>query len=284
MQNAEIMGMLAAQWANESQPPRYPLLIRTRHFDVPIPHPRLSRFVYTKLADCVLTTSPRVAAHFQELFRLPADRVSTVPTGIDLALFSPDGPAAELMAKERRRNRPLVGMISVLRLAKGHEILFQAARILRDASFPIHCIIVGDGPRTYLDQKVGEFGLTEEVTFLGHREDIPAVLRALDVLAIASLHEGIPQVGLQALATKTPVVGSDVGGIPSIIRHGETGRLVPPGDPKALAQAIREALQGSSATRAMAERGRALVEAQHSLEHMLDRLEQIYRGRLAEFS
>jgi glycosyltransferase involved in cell wall biosynthesis len=259
---------------------RVPLIVRTRHFDVPIPNPKVSRWVYTRLADHVLTTSTKVAAHFQELFGLPPDRISTIPTGIDLKLFSANGPTVELMPKERRRDRPLVGMISVLRLAKGHETLFQAARCLRDSAFPVHCIIVGDGPRTYLDQKVREMGLTDAVTFLGHRENIPAVLRAINVLAIPSLHEGIPQIGLQALATKTPVVASNVGGIPEIIREGETGRLVPPGDAVALARAIREALTDTAASAAMAERGRALVEREHSLDAMLDKLDVLYRRYL----
>ena len=100
------------------------------------------------------------------------------------------------------------------------------------------------------------------------------------MLALPSLHEGIPQVGLQALATETPVVASDVGGIPSIIRPGETGRLVPPGDAAALAAALEETLRDTAATQSLARRGRALVEQHHSLEVMLDQLEAVYRQHL----
>ena len=115
----------------------------------------------------------------------------------------------------------------------------------------------------------------------GHREDVPEVLRALDVLVIASTrHEGVPQIGLQALATKTPVVGSDVGGTPEIIRQGETGRNFPAGDAGALVQAVRATLAEAETTRAMCERGRAMVEQHHSLDAMLDRLEALYRQRL----
>ena len=86
----------------------------------------------------------------------------------------------------------------------------------------------------------------------------------------------MPQIGLQALAVKTPVVGSDVGGIPEVIRPGQTGRIVSPENPAALADAIRETLADADATRAMAERGRAMVEACHSLEAMLDTLDALY--------
>ena len=107
------------------------------------------------------------------------------------------------------------------------------------------------------------------------------MLRALGVLVIPSTkHEGVPQIGLQALAVKTPVVGSDVGGIPEIIRPGETGRIVSPENPAALAAAIRETLADADATRAMAERGWALVEARYSLEAMLDTLESLYWGHI----
>jgi glycosyltransferase involved in cell wall biosynthesis len=123
--------------------------------------------------------------------------------------------------------------------------------------------------------------LTSRVLFLGPRDDVPAILRSLDVLAIPSLHEAIPQVGLQALATKTPVVASNVGGIPAIIRPGETGRLCKPGDAASLAAALREALTDTTTTQAMCERGRALVEREHTVEVMLDQIEAIYRRRLS---
>jgi glycosyltransferase involved in cell wall biosynthesis len=98
----------------------------------------------------------------------------------------------------------------------------------------------------------------------------------MDVLVIASTkHEGVPQIGLQALATRTPVVGSDVGGTPEIIRDGETGRVFPAGDAAALAQAILDTLRDSG-TRALTARGRKLVEAGHSLESMLDAIETVY--------
>jgi glycosyltransferase involved in cell wall biosynthesis len=90
----------------------------------------------------------------------------------------------------------------------------------------------------------------------------------------------VPQIGLQALATMTPVVGSDAGGIPEIIRPGETGRIVRVGDAKALAMAVREAVEDREVTRAMTARGRLSVESGHSLEAMLEAIEAIYRRYL----
>ena len=265
---------LAARFA------RVRLVIRSRHFDVPVANPWLSRHVYATLADHILTTSPKVAADFRTLFRLPEDRVTAIPTGVDVAKFSPAGPKARFDFPADATG-PLVGIVGVIRFAKGHSVLFEAMKLLGEQGWPVRCVVVGDSPnRPGLEQRVSELGLTKRVRFVGLRDDVPEILRTLDVLAIPSLHEAIPQVGLQALATGTPVVASDVGGLPSIIRPGETGRLCAPNDPASLAAALRETLTNAAATRALTERGRALVEREHTVEAMLDRIEGVYRRHL----
>jgi glycosyltransferase involved in cell wall biosynthesis len=129
----------------------------------------------------------------------------------------------------------------------------------------------------HIEKKIAELQLADLVTLAGHREDVPAILRTLDVLCIPSTkHEGVPQIGLQALACKTPVVGSDVGGIPEIIRDGETGRIFPANNSAALAAAIRTAISETSLTKAMTGNGRTFVEKNFSLDRMLDRLETLY--------
>ena len=255
-----------------------PYIVRTRHFDIPIHNLWLSRQAYTRLCDHLLTTSPKITANLQALFQLQPNQVSTIPTGIDLERFHPQGPKAELGPSTPNARRPKIGVIAIIRSAKGHAVLLEAARLLRAGGLDADYYFVGDGPsRGPLDQKIREWELEDCVTFTGFRNDIPEVLRALDLLVIPSLHEGIPQVGLQALAAKTPVVGSDVGGIPTIIRPGETGRLTPPGNAPALAQAIRDVFSNPGKTRLFAEQGRRLIEANHSLDRMLDQLEEVYR-------
>ena len=265
---------------------RVPLVVRTRHIDVSYPNRWLSRHAFTRLTDHVLTTSRKIAAHLQETFHLPDSRVSIVPTGIDLRLFSPAGPKAALGGDPAPPAGgapvPWIGMVSVLRSWKGHSQFLDAARLLRGTGFPGRYVIVGDGPmRGAIEGQIREMRLTDCVTLTGHREDVPEILRALAVLAIPSRqHEGVPQIGLQALATMTPVVGSDAGGIPEIIRPGETGRIVRVGDAKALAMAVREAVEDREVTRAMTARGRLSVESGHSLEAMLEAIEAIYRRYL----
>jgi len=263
---------------------RVPLVIRTRHIDVDYPNRWLSRHAFTTFADHVVTTSARITSHFQEMFGLPADRISTVPTGIELGRFRPDGPRAELVPGLGRESPPLIGMVSVLRSWKGHPVFLDAAKQLVDAGVKARFVIVGEGPvRLRIEQQVAALGLGGLVTLTGHREDVPEVLRSLSVLAIPSTaHEGVPQIGLQALACGTPVVGSDVGGIPEIIRHGETGRVFKSGDAGALTAAIRETIEQREVSAAMSARGREMVEKHHSFDAMLGTLDALYSRLLPQ--
>lgn len=262
---------VAGRWA------RVPFIVRSRHIDVDYPNRFVSRHAFTTLADHVITTSDKITRRLRDELRIPTDRVSTIPTGIDLARFRPDGPRAALGLPDD--GLPRLGMVSVLRSWKGHETFVAAAKLLVAGGLPARFVIVGEGViRSRIEAQIAELGLTERFTFTGHREDVPEILRALDVLVIASTrHEGVPQIGLQALATGTPVVGSDVGGTPEIIRPGETGRIFPAGNAVALAAALRETLADAAATHANVQRGRASVERSHSLDAMMKRLDELYR-------
>ena len=263
-----------------------PLLLRSRHIDVAYPNRWLSRHAFTTFAHHVLTTSQKITDHLKLSFQLSDDRISTLPTGIDLERFSLDRPKAELFADGNPDGLPVIGMVSVLRSWKGHPDFLQAARLLRERGVQARFVIVGKGPqRSNIEKKISELNLTAEVTLAGHREDVPAVLRALDILAMPSTgHEGIPQVVLQALACKTAVVGSDAGGIPEIIQPEKTGRIFPAGNAAALAFEIDTALRDTDVTRRMSENGRALVRRSHGMDHMLDRLEKIYAQYLTKDS
>jgi glycosyltransferase involved in cell wall biosynthesis len=258
-----------------------PLVIRSRHFDVPIPDKSLSRLIYKDWTHHVITTSERIRENLLSTFGMPSEDVTTLPTGIDLERFHPTGPSAVLPLPPLPAGTPLIGMVSVIRYAKGAQVLAEAVRLLKDQGTRFHCVIVGEGPaRGYVEEVISGFGVKDQFTFTGHREDVPEVMRALDVLVIPSFHEAVPQSGLQALACGVPVVASNVGGIPNIVRHGVTGRLVAPQDATALAVALRESLDQRERSRDMASEGLALVRREHSLEMMLDKTEAIYRRHL----
>ncbi|MBK8039153.1 MAG: glycosyltransferase family 4 protein [Verrucomicrobiaceae bacterium] len=254
---------------------RTPLLIRSRHIDVEYPHPSISKHAFTTFADHVLTTSDRITSHFRRIFPIAAEDITTLPTGIDTDRFTLEGPRASLPVQP---GTPVVGMVSVLRYWKGHDTFFRAIHLLRQKREAIQFVVVGGGDVPVYQQIAIRDGAGPAVSFLGHREDIPEVLRALDVLCIPSkAHEGVPQIGLQALACQTAVVGSDCGGIPEIIRDGETGRIFPAGDHEAFAARILETLEEKAETDRLRQAGRRMVEEHHSIDVMLNKLEALYR-------
>src|SRR5216683_1963262 len=129
--------------------------------------------------------------------------------------------------------------------------------------------------------RVRQLGLEARVRLTGFRRDIPEVMAALDVLALPSIRsEAISQVIPQALAVGTPVVASTVGGSPELIRDGENGRLVPPADPAALADAILALLREPERARAMARAGQVMVQARYTNDATMTRTTAVYRDLL----
>lgn len=258
-----------------------PFVIRSRHFDMPPKTAWLSRIVYAKLADHVIATSSQISTGLAEAFGLPPERFTTLPTGVDLDVFTPEGPKADLRGSRIPADVPLIGTVSILRRAKGHTHLIDAMKLLIDGGRKVHCFIVGDGGmRSNIERHIVQAGMDDHITMTGNRDDVPAIMRSLDVLLMPSLHEAVPQAANQALACGTPVIGSNIGGIPEVIRDGETGRLVPPGDAGLLASAIAATLDSPEESRRMALAGRERVRENFSLAAMTDRLDALYAAHV----
>ncbi len=252
-------------------------LIRSRHIEVDYPNRFWSGLAFRSLPHHVITTSQRIADRLVSELGVPRARAECIATGVDLARFDPaiKGTLREELAVPP--GVPLIGMISVLRSWKGHLMLLEAAALLRKKG-DIRVAIAGEGPmRQDLPGMIALLGLTDCVTLLGHRADVPNVLASLDVLVLPSYaHEGIPQIILQAQAMARPVVATRIGGIPEVVEDGKTGLLVEPRDAKALAEAIGHLLVDPPFARGLGQAGRAQIEAKYSLDAMGERLEQIY--------
>ncbi|MDP9454489.1 MAG: glycosyltransferase [Actinomycetota bacterium] len=153
----------------------------------------------------------------------------------------------------------------------------HVARELPAARF----VVVGDGPlRKELLGLAEELGVHDRVLFLGFRPDAQALLGLMDVVAVPSVSEGTPLVVLEAMAAAVPVVASRVGGIPGQIQPGREGILVPPGDAKALGDALLSLLRDPERARRMGEAGRLRAETEFSHENMVRKVEGIYRDAL----
>jgi glycosyltransferase involved in cell wall biosynthesis len=250
-------------------------VVRSRHVSIPILRRRA--LVY-RLADRVVTSGEAVRRAVAAA-GVPAARIVSVPAGVDTERFHP-GVSGKAVRDELgiADGQPFVGLVANIRGSKGHTVFLEAARHVLERRPDVRFAIVGDGVG-YDDvrARVRELGLEVRVLMTGFRRDIPEVMAALDVLVLPSIKsEATSQVIPQALAVGTPVAASAAGGIPEIVRDGVTGRLVPPGDPAALADAVLALLTDREGALAMARAGQALVLARYTVEAVMQRTTAIY--------
>lgn len=253
-------------------------VVRTRHVSIPVSGNMLN-WVYL-LPKRILTTADLIRRMLIEQKVCKEGRVSVLPTGVDLAAFDDRLSGEPFRAEFGLSGETLaVGLIAQLRNSKGHGHFFAAARILRDKGVSARFFVVGDGEsRDIIRGEAERLGLLDgTVRFLGYRTDIPAIMAGLDLLVIASTRtEGIPQVALQAMAMRLPIVGTDIGGVPEVILPGGAGVVIPPGDPEALSASIEALLGDPERRRRMGESGKKYVLENYSLAHMIEETERLY--------
>jgi glycosyltransferase involved in cell wall biosynthesis len=212
--------------------------------------------------------------------RLGAPKVITIRNGIPLPPQGADGA-------QRRQARQLLGLpetamvvgsVGWLTAVKNHDLLIEAAAETRAVVPDLRVVLIGDGPaRQHLMHKVAALGLHDVVRFTGLRDDVAALLPALDMYVCSSDYEGISLSILEAMAAARAVIATAVGGNPEIIQHQKTGLLVDQGNRQALASAMIE-LAGNEARRyTLAQHARRAVERQYSLARMVQDYDQLYQ-------
>jgi glycosyltransferase involved in cell wall biosynthesis len=199
--------------------------------------------------------------------------IAVIPNGVDRPRHESAGVAAE--------QRTRVITVANLRPEKNHETLIAAADLL-SADFPdVEFQIVGDGPRrSELEALVRSRRLDDRVSFLGHREDVGRLLSEASIFALPSRSEAFPNGAIEAMAAGLPVVASAVGGLLDLIEHGRTGLLIEPGNPTALADALRQLLTNQTAAARIGEHARAHVQQRYSFERMVKAFEDLYLAGL----
>lgn len=239
-----------------------------------------NRWTYA-LNSAVTTVSDAVA---DSLGSYPGPPPRVIPNGVAVELDEVDRSAirAELGVPV---DDPLVVHVGNIRPHKGHRNLVAATRHLQALVPDATIISVGGekhaGDLERIRAEAAEAGVGDRIRFLGRRDDAQRLLAAADVVVNPSDVEGLPVVLLEALALGRPVVATAVGGVPSVIRDRETGLLVQPRDPEALAAAIAEALEDPDEAQRWGKTGAELVAREHGLGAMVSAFEDIYREVLS---
>ncbi len=225
----------------------------------------------------VIAVSDAVA---RSLEGYPGPTPRVVPNGVLCEVGAGEAEAArrELDLDPDAR---LVVHVGNLRPHKGHRNLVETAAVLERAGSKAILVSIGGekhpGDLERLRAEVAARGLEHRLRFLGRRDDARAFIAAADVFVSPADVEGLPVAILEALALGRPVAATAVGGVPSVVVDGETGILVPPGDPEALADAVERLLADAEWAARLGKAGQALVETEYGLEKMVAAYEQVYR-------
>lgn len=229
--------------------------------------------------------------------RLPADAPAiarTIPNAIDADAFERSAqPGALRRELDLAPGCPLVLMAAQMVPWKGHETFIRAVALLKERRPGLAAAIAGADPygeqeqyARSLHEVVRELGLERTVHFLGHRDDVASLMADSDVVVVPSHGEPFGRVALEAMAVGRPVVGTEGGGLSEVVADGETGLIVPQGDPVAMAAAVEGILGNPEMSRSMCEAGRLHVRERFAVADHAREIERLYRdvigsGRLS---
>jgi len=218
--------------------------------------------------DQLIAVSDTVADHVRDL---GADPVRMISNGVDTARFHPpESRAAD--------EKPQVLFVGRLVHNKGPQTFVDSLPTVFERIPDAEAAVVGPGPMCEeLERRCDELGIADRVTFHGYVDDVPEMMHAADVFCLPSFSEGLPLTLLEAMASQLPPVVSAVGGVPDVIRDGETGLLVSPGDTEAVGSAVAKLLESPTRRREIGERARQYVIKEHSWDARISEIIEVYK-------
>jgi len=254
-------------------------LVVTRRMDyVPTGGPYV-RFLYNRSVDAVIAISEGVRTALIRV-GVRAERIRVVPSGIDARALAAPPAARAAVRREWGLGDDEVAVVALgaLEVRKGHAVLLAAAAGLASAAPRLRYVFCGEG-RQAKALAGAAAALDGAVEMVGFRRDVAACLAAADIVALPSLQEGLGVAALEAMAASRPVVASRVGGLAEAVVHEETGLLVPPGDPTALAAALARLARDPDLRARLGAAGHARVLARYTATRMAEGTLACYEDR-----
>jgi glycosyltransferase involved in cell wall biosynthesis len=241
--------------------------------------PHLGRRLFPCWGDKVIAISEAVREHLVNDMKVGRENVRLIHNGVDLKKFR----VYSLKFREDLRREfglkegPVIGIIARLSPVKGHRFLIVAMKEILLNEPNVQLLIVGDGEcKEKLRKLANNLGIANCVYFVPPILDTPKPLSVMDIFVMPSLQEGLGLSIMEAQAASLPIVASNVGGIYTLVRDGQTGFLVPPRSPEALSKAILSLLKDKECLKRMGENGHRLIEERFSLEEMAGKIEEVY--------
>jgi glycosyltransferase involved in cell wall biosynthesis len=207
------------------------------------------------------------------------NRLTIVRSGVDFHRLrcSPDRAAV-------RRQLGLgdddfvIGNLARLWPEKGQSVLLESMKLVVDHSRSAKLLIIGDGPlEAELKTQADSLGIGDNVVFAGFPANLPEILQVLDMQVHSSHYEGIPMAILQGMVVGLPIVATDVGGIHEVLTSGENAILVPPGEPRLMAESVLRLMNDHALSVRLGQSAQAFVEANYSMEATMEQLAALYQ-------
>ena len=243
---------------------------------------RLATRLTNPLTDAVEVNSETGARAIERDLGVPPGKIEVVRSGIDLNAYGGMSKRTEIRSGlALTDHHHLVLYVGRLRPVKGVEYGIRAFAAARDQHANMHMALAGEGEQLgYLQNLANELGISEHISFLGVRNDLPELLSAADSVLMPSLAEGFPRTAIEAMAAGRPVIATRVGGTPEAIVDGETGILVPPMDVNAMVSALSRLVGDPNLQAQLGTNGRKRAEQNYSVDNYVTRLDGLYRQML----
>lgn len=185
------------------------------------------------------------------------------------------------MEAKRRHNIPpdrlVIGAVGRLSPEKGFDLLIRAVSQLLHKGLNVQLLIIGEGDeRSRLERIINETGMANRIRLLGYRTDMRTLYECMDVFALSSLREGLPNVLLEAMALEVPVVATRIAGIPQLIKDNDNGLLVDPDSPASLEDGLSRLIQDRSLRNRLSQSGRDTIESHYSFRVRMNKVRSIY--------
>jgi L-malate glycosyltransferase len=230
-------------------------------------------------ADAIVAISQQIQAYYLNILLLNENKVHLIPNGVDIALYQ--DKKSNNYLRERLgvdKQERIIGMVANIRPEKNHMLLISAFTNVANKYKNVKLLLVG---LDCMDGKVQKFteksGVSDKIKFLGQRDDVPEVLKLLDIFCLPSINEGLPLTVLEAMAARVPVVGSDVIGINEVVTNNVNGLLFPSGNEHMLTESLLSILHDTSLGKRLSSAGYQFVLQNFSLDDIVKKYDNLFQ-------
>jgi glycosyltransferase involved in cell wall biosynthesis len=248
------------------------------------PKRRIMNRILSKITDKIVAVSEDVKEDIIRYDSIDPSKIEVIPNGIDVERFNPEKNTANIRKEfSLEEDDIVIGFIGRIVPAKGLEYLLNALPYLKEEFKSIKLLIVGEGSLVEeLKERAKKNNIFDNILFTGKRRDIPEILASINIFVMPSIAEGLPNALLEAMAMGKPIVTTEVGGIPEIVKNGFNGLLVPPRDTLSLSKAIKELISNDQLAAKLGQAARDLVHDNLSIKAIAQKWQSLYLSILKE--